>query len=376
MSRTSANLAEGPDRRSPRGSRRRRPMRRVGAALSAWAVLLAAFGAPAATAGAAKKTAARCDASAGWTAAQGRPATLGRLGLSGFYVWNDKGTWRVSVTHENRKLSKFQGTLTFDAAVSGKPVGAEGTYGDVVVTGPNTVSFSFSNYGGVDGVAIAAPCATSVALTGTIDAVPVEPDEIFVGSQSLNPSAVPLTLTRTASATGATPGPSNVVTPVAAVTAPTSVPAPAGAAAVVPVAAEACDGDPWPSGVVGRPKILRNLKTAAPGIYVWGEKDRQTIRLVGVAQRSAPQTFTGRITASGPLTAVPIGTKIRRDSVKAEGNTVTFSFRTAGGTDGIEISAPCVSQVVIEALANDGLVTVFLGESATPIPALPYLVAR
>jgi hypothetical protein len=76
------------------------------------------------------------------------------------------------------------------------------------------------------------------------------------------------------------------------------------------------------------------------------------------------------------VNAVALNTEGRREGVRVDGNVATFSFRTAGAQDGLELTAPCASQIVVEGLADDGLVTLFIGPNATAVPAMPYLIAR
>lgn len=308
---------------------------------------------PAVPASAAKKTAARCDAVTGWSNAAGRPVGLTRLGASGVYVWNEKGVWRLSVTHADRRLQRFQGSISFDAAITARPVGAEGTFGDVVQTNGSTVSFSFANFGGVDGVAVTAACAAAVTITATVDGQPIAPAQMFIGGAATNPSAVPVVITK-------------------------SVPLAAAASATVgqtTTSVRECANTAWASGLQGRPAVLKNTgRNATPGMYLWAEKS--VLRAVIVGEPGKPLPIDGTLTANAEVRVTPIGLEGRRDSLKAEGTVATFSFKSGGGLDGLELTSPCATQVVIEATINDGPITLFLGPNAAAVPAMPYLLTR
>lgn len=339
------------------GSRRKTKLHRfvrmliVGSMLAV-VVSLAVVGSPGA-ASAAKKTAAKCDPVAGWTNVAGRPASLTRLGPTGMYVWNEKGVWRLSVTHADRRLQKFQGTISFDAPVSSRPVGAEGTFGDVVQSNGSTASFTFANYGGVDGIAVTAPCATVVTVTGTIDGQPLTVSQVFLGSTGANPGAVPVVLTKSA---------------------PTPTVAAAAQSASSTIAKE-CANPSWPTGLQGKPAVLKNNgKGATPGMYMWAEKS--ALRAVVVSEQGKTSQVDGELTANAEVRATPIGLEGRKDALKVEGNVTTFSFKSTGNLDGLELSSPCATQIVIEVSMNDGPITLFLGPTAAAVPAMPYLLTR
>ena len=298
----------------------------------------------------AKKT--KCDGAAGWSAVAGRPSGLARLGTSGMYVWNEKGVWRLSVTHGDRRLQKFQGSISFDAPISSRPVGAEGTFGDVVLANGSSAAFTFANYGGVDGVAISAPCATTVTVNGTIDGQPIASTQIFLGANGVNPAVVPAVLTKT-SATSTTAAASQTSTTVA----------------------RECANVNWPSGLQGRPAALKNNgRNAASGMYLWAEKSILKVAIVG--EQGKTFDAEGSLTANAEVRATPVGLEGRKDALRVEGNTVTFNFKTSGNVDGFDLVSPCATQIVVEATLNDAPITLFLGSAAAAVPALPYLVTR
>ena len=324
---------------------------------------------PAAAAGA-KKT--KCDATAGWSFV-GRPANLTRLGADGLYIWMEKsGIWRISTTHANRRVQRISGSITFDAPVTSKPNGGEGTFGDVSLTAPNVVSFSFANYGGVDGISITSPCSTAVSLNATIDDAPIAPSQLFVGAAGASPNSVPLTLARSGAVAGAQPGASNVGGSSAVVvssqtTAPIAAPAPAAAAAPT------CSAGGWPAVLSGKPKVL-SAKAVPEGVYLWVEKN--VLKIQAIVDGPQPSIVVGRISANATVTVVGVGLEGKRDLVKSDGSTVSFSLRVNRASDGFELTSACATQFIVEATIDEEAAPLFLGSNAAPIPAQPYLVAK
>jgi len=325
------------------------------AAVLAVGMFLSVVG-PSGAARAAKKSVSKCDAVGGWSAVAGRPAGLTRLSVGGLYLWNEKGVWRISVTHGDRKLQKFQGTISFDAPITTRPVGVEGTFADVVQTNGSTATFAFANYGGVDGIAVNAPCATAVTLSGTIDGQPVAASQVFLGTSGTNPPSVPVVLTKSTSAPQPLSGTTSAVPPSAAV-------------------AKECANVVWSTWLQGRPAVLRNNgRGATQGMYLWAEKS--VLRAVLVGETGKLVQVDGTLTANAEVRVSPVGLEGKRDALKAEGTVASFSFSSGGNLDGFDLISPCATQVVIEATMNDGPITLFLGPSATAVPALPYLLTR
>lgn len=327
---------------------------RVGllATVLAGVVLLAGGpSAPAASAATAKKAAAKCDAVAGWSALVGTPQGFAAGAPIGLYVWNQKGTWIVAATGPDRRLRLFQGSITFDAPLVGKPVGLDGK-SDLSAVGANAVGFTFKNFGRVDSIAVSSPCATTVTVTGTVDGVPLATTQVFLGASGVNPTAVPAVVRRESSS-------SSQVAPLA------SAPD-----------ASACPTNPWPSNTVGRPTVARNRRAAA--FQVWNEKASGAWQAIAVAESGRPQLFEGRITVNAPAVVAPIGLE-GADAVRVDGNTVVFSFRTSKAGDGFQIFAPCASQLVIE-VSVDGVpltgADVLVGPAALPAPVLPLTISR
>ena len=313
--------------------------------------------------------AARCDPTQGWAAASGRPSSLQRLGAAGVYIWNERGVWRVAATHADRDLRTFQGTISFDTAMSSRPVGIDGRF-DLVVPNANSASFTFKNIGGIDSILATSFCASTVTVTGTLDGQPLTPAQIFIGAGAVNPAGSPAILTK-----GAAPAPATTVAASTPSTAVAPLPTTAPGAAV-----GTCPATPWPPGTAGRPANLR--PKLAAGLFAWSEKTGWTVLVSGDPGR--PQLFSGRVTMvvpapSGGVAVQPIGLEGRTDSVRVEGNTVVFSLRIGNGFDGFQLFAPCATSVTIEGTLDGVPLTaaqVFIGASAISPSSLPFTVTR
>ena len=297
------------------------------------------------------QAAAKCDGLQGWSAVAGPSSTFAAGSPLGLYVWNQKGTWVIAATGPDRRQRVFQGSVTFDAAVSAKPVGLEGK-SDVLSVGANSVAFTFKNFGRVDSVAITSPCATTLTVTGTVDGSPLLATQFFLGPTSVNPTTVPAILRRDASSASTV-------------------------AAAAPPDAAACPTTAWPANTLGRPIALR--KSRAGGFHIWNEKASGGWQAVAIADPGRPQLFEGRITANAPIVVQPIGLE-GVDAVRVDGgNTVVFSFRTARGGDGFLFFAPCASQLVVDVSVDGVALTgsdVLVGSAALPAPSVPLTITR
>ena len=152
---------------------------------------LTALGATAAApADAASKKATKCDATSGWAAFAGRAPSFVAGGTTGLYIWQERGVWRIGATNDRGAPTTFSTVVTFDAPISGKPVGTEGK-SDIVEIRSQSVRLRFSNFGGLDGVAIESPCASVISVRGEIDGQAMTPQQLFFGPAAVNPSAMP-----------------------------------------------------------------------------------------------------------------------------------------------------------------------------------------
>ena len=339
---------------SPSLSRSRfRMLRLVAVVVTALTVL----GTAVVPADAATKKAAKCDATSGWAAFAGRAPNFVAGGTTGLYVWQERGVWRIGATNDRVGPTTFSAVVTFDAPITGKPVGTEGK-SDIVEIRSQSVRVRFSNFGGLDGVAIESPCASVISVKGEIDGQAMTPQQVFFGPAAMNPSAMP----------GAIQRGSAVPTISAAATTSASTGQPAVSAAV----ATACPTTPWPAGVSGRPAFRRG----PGGIYAWIEKG--VLRLAFETEPGPPRQFDGRVVANAPVKALS-GAVERRDVVKASGQQVAFSLRVNAAGDSFDVVSPCATSFSLEG-SVDGVplapTQIFVGGSATPAVSVPAIISR
>ena len=333
---------------------RRRPLRLIALA----AILLIALAAPASVpAGAATKKTAKCDASSGWAAFAGRSPSFVAGGSTGLYLWYERGVWRIGATNDRGAPTTFSAVVTFDAPISGKPFGTEGK-SDIVEIRSQSVRLRFSNFGGLDGVAIESPCASAISVKGEIDGQAMTPQQLFFGPGATNPASMPATIQR-----GSPSSTASAVT-----TTPPTTGQPAASVAV----ATACSTTPWPVGVSGRPAARRG----PGGIYAWIEKGVLRLSLEG--EPGAPRQFDGRVVANAAVT-VRSGAVERRDVVKASGQQVVFSLRVNASGDSFDVVAPCATSFSIEG-SIDGVPLapsqIFVGGAMTPAGSVPAIISR
>jgi hypothetical protein len=318
-------------------------------------------GAPPAESAAAKKV--KCDPAAGWAAVTGRAPSFIAGGATGLYIWQERGVWRVGATNDRAAPTTFTATVSFDAPITGRPVGTEGK-SDIVDFKKQSVQFRFSNFGGLDGVAIESPCATTVTVQGQVNGQALTAQQVFFGPTATNPAAMPAVMTKAASTTQAV--------------APTTVGSAQSGASQSGVsqsaaAATACPTTSWPASLIGQPKFRRG----PAGIYAWID-GKGTLRLAFEADPGAPRSFDGRILANAPIT---LGQNSLEgpDQIKVAGQQVTFSLKVGGAGDSFDVIAPCASSFSIEGTV-DGVpiapAQVFVGPSATSPAAVPVVLSR
>ena len=335
---------------------RLRPLR----LLALVAILSTALGTLAATpAGAATKKTAKCDASSGWGAFAGRAPSFVAGGTTGLYIWQERGVWRIGATNDRGAPTTFSAIVTFDAPISGRPVGTEGK-SDIVEIRSQAVRLRFSNFGGLDGVAVESPCASVISVKGEIDGQALTPQQLFFGPGATNPASMPGTIQR------------GSVSPTTSAVSPTPASSGQPAAPVAVAVATACPTTPWPAGVSGRPAARRG----PGGIYAWIEKG--VLRLSFETEPGAPRQFDGRVVANAPVTARS-GAVERRDLVKALGQQVAFSLRVNAAGDSFDVVSPCATSFSIEG-SIDGVPLapsqIFVGGAATPAGSVPAIISR
>jgi hypothetical protein len=115
----------------------------------------------------------------------------------GVYLWHDAGGYRLRLTHPGTARVTFTGTITAGADISNLvPVHLE--KGDKVHLGKHnrTLTFRFSNTGGLDGLNFTTECSKRVHVTVGINGHQASPLRVYLGAHGHHPTSVPFTIDR------------------------------------------------------------------------------------------------------------------------------------------------------------------------------------
>jgi hypothetical protein len=176
-----------------------RATRRISTAVVGAGVAVALAAGPAVAAEAAPNTGTTdqgCDAGAWPATAQGRPTSL-RAGSPTFgFAWHEGDGWRLLVTHDSTQRKVFLGHVRADAAIAFREVRDE--HRDIVrMDGDHKgFTFSFTNYGHIDGVHFRTDCATRLVISLSAKGEPVPTRRIVLGHDNTHPTSNPIVLTR------------------------------------------------------------------------------------------------------------------------------------------------------------------------------------
>jgi hypothetical protein len=130
---------------------------------------------------------------------QGRPAGF-RAGLPlGYWIWHDSAGWHVAGTHATKNKVVLSGVVRTSNPMRASGVRLEhGLHGDRWIIGTNqrTLTFRFTNHGGMDALRIAADCSPTVSFTLYADGHKVAPSRIHLGSGGVAATANPVVMNR------------------------------------------------------------------------------------------------------------------------------------------------------------------------------------
>jgi hypothetical protein len=139
------------------------------------------------------------DSSEMWAlpASSGEPTVMPRS-PSAFSLGVTGEKWRLEVAHPNTHEVSYTGTLTLDQGVFSDVHGIQLETGDSFHASGGTITFSFRNYGGVDGVAFTTqPTATMFTATLSINGTPATAQQVYLGTSATNPTGTPVVVGRT-----------------------------------------------------------------------------------------------------------------------------------------------------------------------------------
>ena len=174
----------------------------VGGAASAVAAGLLIAGAPAQAATttatpAPSAAAADCDRGAWAGAVQGAPIGFGAGQAGGDYLWHDVHGFHLRVTHRGDDRQIYSGMISSPTPMRMEPVKLEGRDTVALSADRKHLSFSFADYGHIDGVNFHTDCAPSITVSGLKlgnHALPAT--RVYLGAHRTHPAKVPFTIHR------------------------------------------------------------------------------------------------------------------------------------------------------------------------------------
>jgi hypothetical protein len=129
-----------------------------------------------------------------WT--QGRPKGIDPHTTAAIYMWHDNG-WHIRVTHRTTNRRTFAGQLTTSGTFTGvKPVQLEKSDTFSVSSDKHMITFSFKNYGFIDGLDFFTHCAPSITFNYQSDGVGSPPSKIVIGGNAVHPPTDPFLISR------------------------------------------------------------------------------------------------------------------------------------------------------------------------------------
>lgn len=127
---------------------------------------------------------------------EGRPASFQAHAQKGIYVWHDDRGWHLGVTHEGQGPAVFKGRISVNGRLIGHERFAEGRDEAVIRRDPMRILYRFVDWGWIDGLSFVTHCTSKIVIQGTIDGVPVTPEQVFIGAGGVHPDSVPLVIRR------------------------------------------------------------------------------------------------------------------------------------------------------------------------------------
>ena len=133
----------------------------------------------------------------------GAPTVKAQQAL-GLYLWHNGNGYSLRVTKPGKERIQFPGTVTVSRTLHDiRRVRLEKT--DFVKVGPNrqTATFTFNNYGYIDGFDFKTDCSKTVTVVVKIGTAQATPAQLFLGRNRTNPTRVPFTIERAVTAAAA-----------------------------------------------------------------------------------------------------------------------------------------------------------------------------
>ena len=135
---------------------------------------------------------------------------------TGVYLWHGSNGYSLRATHPGKKKVVFTGRLTASNGFSHvKPVSLEKADSYALSRDHKTLTFRFTNFGGIDGLNLSADCSRLVRVNVKIDGKEATPRQVLLGHHRSNPTSNPFTIQRSKPAP--TPSPSSTATSTATI---------------------------------------------------------------------------------------------------------------------------------------------------------------
>ncbi|GAC1443113.1 MAG: hypothetical protein NVSMB55_15720 [Mycobacteriales bacterium] len=133
---------------------------------------------------------------------------------TGVYLWHGSNGYSLRATHPGSKKVVFTGRLSASNSFSHvTPVALERADSYALSADHKTLTFRFTNFGGIDGLNLSADCSRLVRVNVKINGAEASPRQIKLGSHRSNPTSNPFTIERSKPA----PSPSTPATPTATI---------------------------------------------------------------------------------------------------------------------------------------------------------------
>ncbi len=139
-----------------------------------------------------------------------------------------------------------------------------------------------------------------------------------------------------------------------------------------PFAAQAAEPSVAASAAAGAPAMNADVDF---GYYIWVDGDRIHLRTTDRGNGPGPSTYTGVVTANGPMRDVNLIRQEDTDWATAAGNQLDFHFRTYNAVDGVAFTAEHATRITFRLFRDGHLVRtdhIYLGAGQINPPGNPF----
>ena len=129
-------------------------------------------------------------------AVDGRPTQLQVGADAAVYLWHDSTGWHLRATHAGTGKQVITGKITSDGAIYGVARRTEKKDRVSHTASRHTITFRFTNYGGIDGLDFKVRCGKHLRFNGQLDKKQLAPEQVWMGTSNQHPEKVPFQITR------------------------------------------------------------------------------------------------------------------------------------------------------------------------------------